>query len=124
MVVVNNSMGKAIMNLRWSLRQGDVPSMFWFAFAIDPLIAFLDNKLKGILIYSLLLHGPAPEGLQSPLPDLEQRYREVGYADDLKPAITNIQEFSIVDHASELFKKRSGCQLHRDPESGKFQFLG
>ena len=87
-VVVNNSMGKAIMNLRWTLRQGDLPSMFWFAYAIDPLIIFLDNKLKSIPLYSIPLHDPAPEGLQSPLPPLEQRYRVVRYADDLKPAVT------------------------------------
>ena len=87
-VVVNNSMGKAIMNVRWSLRQGDLPSMFWFAYAIDPLIIFLDNKLKSIPLYSIPLHDPAPEGLQSPLPHLEQRYRVVRYADDLKPSVT------------------------------------
>ena len=81
------------------------------------------QQAQGIPIYSIPLHGPAPEGLQSHLPHLEQRYKVVGYADDLKPAVTNIQEFSIVDHASELFEKSSGCKLHRDPESGKCKFL-
>ena len=30
-VVVNNVQGRAFPNLRGSLRQGDIPSMFWFA---------------------------------------------------------------------------------------------
>ena len=33
-VVVNNVMGKSFPNIRGSLRQGDVPSMFWFAVGI------------------------------------------------------------------------------------------
>ena len=35
-VVINNVMGKSFPNIRGSLRQGDVPSMLWFAVGIDP----------------------------------------------------------------------------------------
>ena len=56
-VVVNNVQGKALINHRLSLRQGDVPSMTWFAYGIDPLIHYLNKRLEGILIHSLPLHG-------------------------------------------------------------------
>ena len=46
-VVVNNLLGRAFPNLRGSLRQGDVPSMFWFATGIDPLLNYLEKRLKG-----------------------------------------------------------------------------
>ena len=40
-VVVNNVLGKTFPNPRCSLRQGDVPSMFWFAIGIDPSLYIL-----------------------------------------------------------------------------------
>ena len=43
--------------------------------------------------------------------------------DDVKPAITSMHEFTVVDRASLLFEQASGCQLHRDPKSGKVKFL-
>ena len=122
-VVVNNVLGRCFPNHRWSLRQGDVPSMHWFAYAIDPLICFLEKRLHGILIHSLQVLGPCPEGVAGPLPNIEQRYTVIGYADDLKPAVTTMQEFSLVDRASSLFENSSGCRLHRDPKSGKCKFL-
>jgi hypothetical protein len=122
-VVVNNVLGKSFINHRWSLRQGDVPSMHWFAYGIDPLINFLDKRLKGILIHSLPQHGPSPDGVVGSLQPLEERYKVVGYADDLKPAITSMAEFLMVDSASALFERSSGCKLHRDPASGKCKFL-
>ena len=57
------------------------------------------------------------------LPCLEERYRVVSYADDLKPAITSMEEFSLVNSASALFEAASGCRLHRDPASQKCKFL-
>ena len=118
-VVVNNVLGKAFTNYRLSLRQGDVPSMDWFAYGIDPLINYLDKRLKGILIHSLPIHGPSPSGAAWPLSPVEERYKVVGYADDQKPAVTSMQEFSLVVTAAALFKRSSGCRLHRDPSSGK-----
>ena len=122
-VVVNNVLGKSFTNHRWSLRQGDIPSMHWFAYGIDPLLDYLDKRLEGILIHSLPLHGPCPAGDPDTLPRLEQRYKVVGYADDMKPAVTSMQEFALVDRASSLFERSSGCKLHRDPASGKCKFL-
>ena len=34
-----------------------------------------------------------------------------------------MQEFLLVDNASLLFERASGCELHRDPLSGKVKFL-
>ena len=97
--------------------------MHWFAYGIDPLIDYLDKRLKGILIHSVPIQGLTPAGAAGPLPPLEERYKVVGYADDLKPAITSMQEFVLVDQASALFERSSGCKLHRDPTSGKCKFL-
>ena len=81
--------------------------MHFFSFGIDPLLVFLERRLKGILITELPVLGPAQEGQQQ-LPPLEERYKLIGYADDVKPAITTMQEFSVVDKAMELFEKASG----------------
>ena len=121
-VVVNNVLGKAVRNIRLSLRQGDLPSMHFFGFGIDPLLSYLEKRLNGILVTSLPLLGPVPLGAP-PLPHLEERYKVIGYADDVKPAITTMAEFSIVDQAMKLFEDASGCRLHRDPASKKFKFL-
>ena len=107
-----------------SLRQGDIPSIFFFAFGIDPLITFLERRLKGIHITSFPQEGPTIK--DSPvqrLPDVEERYRVVSYADDLKPAITSLEEFDLVNKASEMFEGSSGCRLHRNPLSNKCKFL-
>ena len=123
-IVVNNISGKIVKNSRLSLRQGDKPSMFFFAFGIDPLLTYLERRLTGILVTSLPVLGPLPE--HSPLnalPALEERYKLVSYADDLKPAITAMHEFILVNNASALFEAASGCVLHRDPTSNKCKFL-
>ena len=121
-VVVNNIAGKAIKNIRLSLRQGDLPSMHLFSFGIDPLLAYLEKRLQGILIASLPVHGPTLDP-SIPLPPHEERYKVIGYADDVKPAVNNIEEFSMIDGAMDLFEKASGCRLHRDPASKKCKFL-
>ena len=120
--MVNNIAGKAIKNIRLSLRQGDLPSMHLFGFGIDPLLVYLEKRLQGILIASLPVHGPTLDP-SIPLPPLEERYKVIGYADDVKPAVTNIEEFSMIDYAMALFEKASGCRLHRDPTSKKCKFL-
>ena len=123
-IVVNNIEGKCVENRRLSLRQGDVPSMFFFAYGIDPLITYLEHRLVGILITSLPVLGPVAEGSPSPtLPHFEERYKVVSYADDLKPAVVTMEEFSLVNNASALFEAASGCRLHRDPASQKCKFL-
>ena len=37
-IVVNNIPGKAVKNIRMSIRQGDLPSMHLFSFGIDPVL--------------------------------------------------------------------------------------
>ena len=112
-IVVNNIEGDCIKNTRLSLRQGDVPSMFFFAYGIDPLISYLEKRLTGILIYSLPVSGPAPESSRlSVLPAMEEYYKVISYADDMKPAVVSMEEFSLVNKASALFEAASGCRLH------------
>ena len=121
-VVVNNIQGKAVKNVRLSLRQGDLHSMHLFSYGIDPLLTYLEKRLQGILISSLSVLGPVlPD--QPSLPPLEERYKVIGYADDVKPAITSIQEFQLVDKAMEMFENATGCRLHRDPTTKKCKFL-
>jgi hypothetical protein len=121
-VVVNNIEGKAIKNIRLSLRQGDIPSMHLFGFGIDPVLTYLEKRLEGILIASLPVHGPTLNH-SPPLPPLEERYKVMGYADDVKPAVTKKEEFILIDTAMALFERASGCKLHRDPASKKCKFL-
>ena len=123
-VVVNNIIGESFLNIRGSLRQGDVPSMYWFGVGIDPLLTYLDRRLAGIPLISLPVAGPTPEDAPlSVLPPAQQHYRVVAYADDVKPSITSMQEFNLVDHACSLLERASGVKLHRDPSAGKVKFL-
>ena len=57
-VVVNNTLGKSFINNRWSMRQGDLPSVYWFAYGIDPLVSYLDRRLQGITFYSTVRLKP------------------------------------------------------------------
>ena len=118
-VVVNNLQVKAIKNIRQSLCQGDLPSMTLFGYGIDPLLTYLDKRLKGILIASLPVQGPLLLRSQ-PLPDIEERYKVIGYADDVKPAVTSMAEFKLVDSAMAFFEGASDCRLHRDPANKNF----
>ena len=123
-VVVNNILGETFPNLRGSLRQGDVPSMYWFGMGIDPLLVYLDRRLSGIPIASLPVAGPTIEGADSHvLPQVQQLYKVVAYADDVKPGISTMQEFYLVDRACSLLERASGVKLHRDPSAGKVKFL-
>ena len=67
-IVVNNIPGKSVKNIRLSLRQGDLPSMHLFSFGIDPILGYLEKRLKGILITSLPVLGPAAAGSPPPEP--------------------------------------------------------
>ena len=62
-VVVNSIPGKTVKNIRISLRQGDLPSMHFFSYGIDPLLTYLDRRLRGILIAALPVSGPALQAL-------------------------------------------------------------
>ena len=139
-VVVNNVKGRNIENKRLSIKQGDKISMEIFTYGIDPVLTYLRRRLQGIPICSLPVQGPLPAPLPLPaaaqhhrqprrprqqptLPPLELRYYIIGYCDDLKPAITTMAEFTLVDQAMLLFEKSSGCKMHRDPLSEKCKFL-
>ena len=94
--MVNNVQGRLVKKMRLSLRQGDIPIMYFFSYAFDPLLRYLEKRLKGLLICSLPMLIPVlPD--QPQLPVKEVRYKVIGYADDVKPAITSMVEFSIVD---------------------------
>ena len=122
-VVVNNVMGTTIPNIRESIRQRDKASMEWFCYGIDPVITYLEKRLSGILIHSIPVQGPLPYPTSSPIPSQELRYKVIAYCDDVKPAVTSMQEFVLVDKAMSLFEMSSGCKMHRDPTSGKCKFL-
>ena len=122
-VVVNNVLGKVIQNIRLSIRQGDKASMEWFTYGIDPIINYLEKRLQGILIHSTPVQGPLPALLAPPLPQHELRYKLIAYCDDVKPAITTMAEFLLVDRAMLLFESSSGCKMHRDPHADKCKFL-
>ena len=56
---------------------------------VYPLITYLERRLVGILITSIPVFGP-PDLLGETVP-VEERYKVISYADDLKPAVTSIQ---------------------------------
>ena len=111
-VVINNIHGKCFINIRWSIRQGDRPSSILFCFGLDPHLDWLENRLTGILVHKNPLNCTPPE-----------IYKIIAYVDGVKPSITCINEFSIVNRGSSLFEAASGCKLHRDPSSGKVKYL-
>ena len=106
-----------------TLRQGDCPSSVWFGYGIDPLLLHLEKLLKGIEIFSEPVLGPTNFGEPRRLDKINCTYKLSGYCDDVKPAITSIEEFYIVDRAVKLFEGASGCELHRDIKSNKCKIL-
>ena len=113
-VVVNSVQGSCFPNTRWSIRQGDRPSSILFCYGLDPHLDWLENRLKGIPIYTKNFFSPTTSS---------ETYKLIAYVDDVKPSITSMQEFSLVDQGSAIFEAASGCILHRDPTSGKVKFL-
>ena len=123
-VMVNNVQGRSFPNRRGSLRQGDIPSMYWFSVGINPLLLYLERRLQGIPITSLPVLGPAMEHENSnTMGHIKQVFKLVAYADDVKPAISCMAEFELVDKACTLLERASGVKIHRNPDSGKVKFL-
>ena len=120
--VVNNIPGMALQNVRNTLAQGCPSSMNWFALAINPFLLYLERRLAGIPILSLPTAGPQEADGAMPTP-LVESYKVVGYADDVKPGVSSMSEFAIVDKAASLFEQSSGNRLHRDPVKGKCKVL-
>ena len=114
-VMVNNVQGRAFSNLRGSLRQGDIPSMFWFGVGIDPLLIYLERRLHGIQITTLPVLGPT---MQHEINSVMDPIKQV-----FKPAISSMEEFNLVDRACTLLELASGVRLRRNPDSGKVKFL-
>ena len=100
----------------------ELPSSLWFCYGIDPLVSSLNQRLHGIKLYSTPVAGPVLPGVP-PLAPLTETFKLLCYLDDVKPAISTMFEFILVDNASLLFERASGCQLHRDPNSGKVKLL-
>ena len=96
--------------------------MGWFGVAIDPLLVYLERRLLGITICSLPSLGPCLADGTPPCP-VTENYTVYGYADDVKPAVTTMSEFALVEHAVSLFERSSGNLLHRDPVAGKCKVL-
>ena len=96
--------------------------MHLFSFGINPLLSWLKKRLKGIIIATLPVSGLVLSGHPNLNPQ-EERYKVFGYADDIKPAITSIQEFYTVERGISLFENASGCRLHHEPSSNKCKFL-
>ena len=80
------------------------------------------QRLQGILIHSLPTFGPRLKNGGKPA-SVEERFKVYGLADDVKPSVCNMAEFTLVDHAASLFERSSGCKLHCDPTSGKCKVL-
>ena len=101
-VVVNGVQGGCFPNIRWSIRQGDKPSSTFFCYGIDPLLDWLEKRLKGIPIYTMDIFNA---------PTSTETYKVMAYVDDVKPGITSLEEFSLVDRGSALFEAASGLGL-------------
>ena len=78
---------------------------------IDPLINYLEKRLKGIPVISPV-SGPALQpAASSTLERDKQIFNLIAYADGMKPTISCMQEFLVVDKACSLLELASGEKL-------------
>ena len=109
--------------ISWSIvKKMDVLEVTWIVLLRKKMQQNTQKRLCGILISTTPVQGSTPF-LSPPLPPYEERYKVIGYADDVKPAISTMEEFLLVDKAMAFFEKASGCKLHRDPANKKCKFL-
>ena len=118
MSYINGSMSKLIMDLSGNLRQGGCGSMEIFVVGVNPLLQLLEDKLKGVTIYSTPVQGPVQEN-EEVLKPVEKVVKVVGFVDDACPVVTSEEEFTIVDQCLQLFEACSGCKFHRNPSTQK-----
>ena len=78
--------------------------MSWFSVTIDPLLIYLT-------------------WVGTPPTPVSEVYKVFGYADDIKPGVSSMSEFALVDKAAKMFELSSGCVLQRDPVTGKCKVL-
>ena len=112
--VFNNVQGSCFPNTRWSIRQGDRLSSILFCYGLDPHLDWLENQLRGIPIYTNNFFSRT---------NSTEVYNLIAYVDDVKPSVTSMHEFKLIDEGSAFFESDSGCILYRDPSSGKVKFL-
>ena len=95
LVVINGVQGRCFSNTRWSIWQGDRPSSMFFEYGLDPLLNWLENRLRGIPIYTMDMFNA---------PTTSETFKVEAYVDDVKPAITSLAEFKLVDKGSAIFE--------------------
>ena len=120
-VVVNGVVGGAI-KVKRCVRQGAPSSMLSFLYNMDPVILYLEKRLKGLDLYRMPIQGPVMEDEEQLEDDLDN-YSVKGYADDLKAYIKTLDEFVLLDNALSLLEASSGCQVHRDINQDKCKVL-
>jgi len=103
MSYINGSMSKLIMDLSGNLRQGGCGSMEIFAVGVNPLLQLLEDKLKGVTIYSTPVQGPVQEN-EEELKPLEKVVKVVGFVDDACPVVTSEEEIPLLINAYNCLK--------------------
>ena len=122
--MVNNVIGGSYLYKWGSLRQGNIPRIYWFSIGLDPLLTYLERRLKGIPIFTLPIASPVMQcDTSNTLLPQQELYKLCAYADDFKSSISSMQEFNTVIDACSLLERASGVKLHRDPTSGKVKFM-
>ena len=66
----------------------------FFVYGLDPLLNWLEKRLKGIPIYTMDMFNA---------PTTSETFKVEAYVDDVKPAITSLAEFELVDKGSAIF---------------------
>ena len=115
---INGSVSNIFQDMTGNLRQGGSASMQIFVISVHPLLQLLENKLKGVTMYSIPVAGPVLEN-QVSLKPLSRVQKQVAYVDDINPLLTSVDEFHVLDKCLMLFEYSSGCQFQRDHISQK-----
>ena len=97
--------------------------MDWFSVGINPLVIFLERRLTGIPLINLPVLGPVLPKEEFPIPPVKEVFNVMAFCDDIKPALTNIEEFVTADNGAKLLELSAGTKLHRDPSTNKCKFL-
>ena len=71
---------------------GGVPSVYWFCYGIDPLLKYLEKRLRGVSIYSTPVYGPVLWN-SPPLPPIKETFKLLGYVDD----VINLTDYIVIN---------------------------
>ena len=100
-----------IINVDFSVRQGDPIAMLLFILYIEPMLLCLQDVVSGFALVAPL-RGQSPRRLvQGAVEKLE------GFVDDTTVIVTNDQEFLNVNDIIARFERLSGAILNRDTKS-------